>query len=531
MPPMKQPDPKRLIDQIITRSKDMPSYALFLGSGASATSDVKTAEQMVWEWRRKLYAEAKAEAKTDLPFPAWLSEQPWYEEGEYGMLFERLHPLPEMRRRVVESLVEDAEPSWGYAYLANLLEHNYFNVVFTTNFDDLLTEACYRYTDSTRPLVAAHDSAMRNVRIKSARPKIIKLHGDFLYESIKNTPEETKALESNTLEKVKQFSREYGLIVIGYSGRDVSIMNALQEALQEENSFLPGIFWCVYKSDLRISPALQRIAEDERVFIVPIDGFDGLMAEINDATGKGLPVGLSSPYNFTRARVSILSDRNAPGLSHPIIARDAATVREEFRRLPDEITNILPLQVLALQAEQNGDRQSALRWWKQEYDSGKGKVFAAYHIARILVDSDSIEELRNFVAMATEDTNATYFLLLSGKDNAVIDLADIELSKHPQREIPRINKAIALKRLGHKHEMENEIAMLSRQIEEGNVDRPSALQSGIAALRGAHEEMIYSLKESLDAHEITVDQAREFPVFEDYRDEADFQSLLSSYEA
>ena len=73
--------------------------------------------------------------------------------------------------------------------------------------------------------------------------------------------------------------------------------------------------------------------------------------------------------------------------------------------------------------------------------------------------------------------------------------------------------------------------MLSRQIEEGNVDRPSALQSGIAALREAHEEMIYSLKESLDAHEITVDQAREFPVFEDYRDEADFQSLLSSYEA
>ena len=436
MPPMKQPDPKRLIDQIITRSKDMPSYALFLGSGASATSGVKTAEQMVWEWRRKLYAEAKAEAKTDLPFPAWLSEQPWHEEGEYGMLFERLHPLPEMRRRVVESLVEDAEPSWGYAYLANLMEHNYFNVVFTTNFDDLLTEACYRYTDSTRPLVAAHDSAMRNVRIKSARPKIIKLHGDFLYESIKNTPEETKALESNTLEKVKQFSREYGLVVIGYSGRDVSIMNALQEALHEENSFLSGIFWCVYKSDLRISSALQRIAEDERVFIVPIDGFDGLMAEINDATGKGLPVGLSSPYNFTRDRVSILSDRNAPGLSHPIIARDAATVREEFRRLPDEITNILPLQVLALQAEQNGDRQSALRWWKQEYDSGKGKVFAAYHIARILVDSDSIEELRNFVAMATEDTNATYFLLLPGKDNAVIDLADIELSKHPPARNP-----------------------------------------------------------------------------------------------
>ena len=519
---MKQRDTRHLIDQIINRSEGVPSYALLLGSGASVTSGVKTAEDMVRHWRTILYERAQA----DQPFHEWLAVQPWYGEGEYGGLFEIMYATPPQRRIKVERLVEKAQPSWGYAYLANLLEHKYFNVVFTTNFDDLLTEACYRYTDSTRPLVAAHDSAMRNLRVNSARPKIVKMHGDFLYDSIKNTPSETKALESNTVDKLKEFSREYGLVVVGYSGRDASVMNALKGALHNKDSFPNGIYWCVYKHAPDMSGELQRIAKDKRVFIVRVDGFDELMAEINAATGKGLPIGLAAPYN----RISLLQDVDAPALAHPIIEKDAANVRDSFLKLPDEVADLLPLRMLAMRAEQKGDNRVALRWWKQEYDSGKN-AFAAYHIARILVNLNEIDELQRFAEATPHETSATYFLLLSGSDEEVIDLATSELLQHPHREVPRINKAIALKRLGRENEMADDLVTLENQMQQGQSDRPLALQAGIAALRGVHADMMRFLQEALDVRQITVEQAWKFPVFEDYREDEAFQALLSSYEA
>ena len=188
---MQRRDARHLATQVITRNGDVPSYALLLGSGASVSSGVKTAEQMVMDWQSRLFQRAD----TTQRFFEWIADQPWYgATDEYGKLFELMHDLPSQRRIVVEDILKDAEPSWGYAYLANLLDNNYFNVVLTTNFDDLLTEACYRFTNSVRPLVAAHDSTIRNLRVTSVRPKLVKLHGDFLYDNIKNTPQETAAV-------------------------------------------------------------------------------------------------------------------------------------------------------------------------------------------------------------------------------------------------------------------------------------------------------------------------------------------------
>lgn len=525
MPPMKQRNSKGLIDQIITRNRGVPNYALLLGAGASVTSGVKTAEEMVWEWRHELYQSAP----TSLPYQEWLEGQPWYGQAdEYGILFEDKHHMPEMRRKAIENLVEQAQPSLGYAYLANLLEHNYFNVVFTTNFDDLLTEACYRYMDSTRLLVAAHDSAMRNLRATSPRPKVIKLHGDFLYDSIKNTPKETESLEANTLAKLRQFSHEYGLVVVGYSGRDRSVMDALEQALIDEDSFSNGVYWCVYKRQTMDNPpALQRIAMDKRVYIVPIDGFDELMAEINDKAGIGLPIGLSDPYNFTRDRINVLYDTASPALDHPIIARDIAAGREAFRRVPSKS---VPLPLLARIAEDMGDKSRALRLWRQEHQAS-GKLFAAQHIMRVLADMQEFNELMKFVEAAPIEVDATYYLLLAGDNEAVIKRAEIENSREENHVLPLINKAIAFKRLGRMDEMEATLNHLELLMREERVDWAVSLRAGIAALRGIPQEMMHFLREALNMRQITIDQAREFPVFEDYRADEGFQALLSDYES
>ena len=171
---------------------------------------------MIEDWRRELFERSGA-----LTFQDWLDQQGWYgHDDEYSILFEALYDQPSQRRTHIEKCVKAATPGWGYVYLTNLLSHKFFDVVFTTNFDDLMNEACYLYSEDLRPIVAAHDSSIQTVRMTSRRPKVFNLHGDFLYDNIKNTVAELARLEVNTERKFAQFAQEYGLVVIGYSGRD-----------------------------------------------------------------------------------------------------------------------------------------------------------------------------------------------------------------------------------------------------------------------------------------------------------------------
>lgn len=204
---------EHLINLVSNKVDKAAQFALFLGAGASASSGVKTSMQMIAEWRRKLFASYKGPDE----FSKWLAKQDWHKsDDEYAILFERVYDQPSQRRAYIEKAVAKAKPSCGYAYLVSLIEKGLFNIVFTTNFDDLLNDACYGFTNTIRPMVCSHDSAVSSVRVMSERPKIVKLHGDFLYDSIKNTTSELQSLEANMRDKLMEFAKEYGLIVVGY---------------------------------------------------------------------------------------------------------------------------------------------------------------------------------------------------------------------------------------------------------------------------------------------------------------------------
>ena len=88
-----------------------------------------------------------------------------------------------------------------------------------------------------------------SLRITSKRPKIIKLHGDYLFDDIKNTVRELETLETNMRDKLKTIASEFGLIVIGYAGNDRSVMDTLGTLLKNDSTFPHGIYWCVLKSE------------------------------------------------------------------------------------------------------------------------------------------------------------------------------------------------------------------------------------------------------------------------------------------
>lgn len=280
-----------LIRHIKTKEKSSPAnYSIFLGAGASVTSEIRTAAQLIDEWAKELYERfcdgqvAESAEQARLYFESKHSS--WYSpDNPYSSLFEKKFDLPTQRRRFVEQEVDNKLPSIGYAYLASLVDNNYFNTIFTTNFDDLINEAFYLFSN-TRPLLCAHDSSIHSISITSKRPKIVKLHGDYLFDDIKSTLRETESLEQNTKEKFVEFCKEYGLIVVGYSGSDRSIMDVLEFLVRQENYLKNGVYWCLRRSD-KVCHALRNLIWKDKVYPVLIDGFDELFAEIHAQTVRG----------------------------------------------------------------------------------------------------------------------------------------------------------------------------------------------------------------------------------------------------
>lgn len=309
------------------------NYSLLLGAGASISSGIRSGEKLIEFWKQEIVNDEAGDNYRNNPDDYFKKEYvPWYDEtNPYSSLFEHRFDLQRQRRAFVEKEVAGKSPSIGYAYLVSLIENNYFNTIFTTNFDDLLNEAFYNFSQ-IRPIVCAQDSSISGITVTSSRPKIIKLHGDYLFENIKTTIRETESLEDNMKQKFQEFAKDYGLIVIGYAGNDRSIMDVLSTLLKRDDYFKNGIYWCIKKGD-EPSQELKRLLWKDRVFYVEIDGFDELMSEINDKlNGSNIPIKddiISLNYQRTIIR-KLTENAWIKETKSPILKRDCQILKKRL---------------------------------------------------------------------------------------------------------------------------------------------------------------------------------------------------------
>lgn len=264
-------------------------YSMLLGAGASVSSGIKTGQELVEEWLRHIYRKYNSSTENISldDIRKYLKENcyDWYKpDNEYASLFGKIYDLPYQRRNFIEREVNEAsEPSIGYQYLNRLAATETIDTFFTTNFDDLLEQAMSPYNDIKRPIVCAHDSSIFNISVRSKRTKIIKLHGDFLFNDLKSTKNELTQLTTNMKNKFEEFLKTYGLIVVGYAGNDDSIMSVLNDLVKKEEYLNNGIYWCIKKSDFaenKISSKLIELLKHPKVYYVLINDFDTFAAEL-----------------------------------------------------------------------------------------------------------------------------------------------------------------------------------------------------------------------------------------------------------
>lgn len=228
----------------------------------------------------------------------WLNEQGGYpkekSDEEYVFYAEKAFPLPGDRTRYFESLCFDKNPNIGYKLLCLLHKYRALKSVWTTNFDGLVERAAHQA--NITPININLDNPERIHRTENSQELLyIALHGDYKYSELKNTATELDSQQGTFKDRLKEYFVDKNLIVIGYSGRDKSLMEALTDAFS-----CPGagrLYWCGYGSfineDVKNLLTAARNAGRDAVF-VETDGFDKTMISILLSTYNSI---LLSTYN------------------------------------------------------------------------------------------------------------------------------------------------------------------------------------------------------------------------------------------
>lgn len=278
-----------------------PQLMWFLGAGASASAGLPTAADMVWEFKRELYvSQQKVSRKSlaDLSNPAVqaklqthidsLQNMPEFGAAdEYAALFEKVYPSEADRGTYINATIAGGKPSYGHLALATLMRAALVRIVWTTNFDSLLADACARIFDTTSSLttVGLDNSHLLVEAFNSEQwPVEIKLHGDFRSRRLKNTSEELRAQDGTLRTRLIHSCRQFGLVVVGYSGRDDSVMDEIDRAVKIDGSFPSGLFW-LHRGDTRPLPRVCELLNKARengieAALVPIDNFDETLRDL-----------------------------------------------------------------------------------------------------------------------------------------------------------------------------------------------------------------------------------------------------------
>ncbi|WBL78127.1 SIR2 family protein [Bradyrhizobium xenonodulans] len=237
-----------------------PNLMWLLGAGTSAAAGIPTAWDMIWEFKQQLYVSQRRVSPkmvADLANPAVQRNIQSFIDGlgsfpapgtpeEYASFFEAAYANEADRRTYLDSKIRGAKPSYGHIALATLMRCNRTRLVWTTNFDPLVADGCAKVYGGTGHLttVAIESAGLgREVMDEGRWPAEIKLHGDFRSRRLKNTTDELREQDARLRAAFIGACGRWGLIVAGYSGRDDSIIDALEGALDDEVAFPAGIFW------------------------------------------------------------------------------------------------------------------------------------------------------------------------------------------------------------------------------------------------------------------------------------------------
>lgn len=278
-----------------------PNLMWFVGAGASASAGVPTAGDMIWDFKQRLFVSQRhvsPKSVADLSSPAIRAQLQQHvdslgalpsagDDDEYAALFEAVFPAEQDRRTYIAARAEGAKPSFGHIALATFMKEGNCRLLWTTNFDHLNADACARVYGTTGALtVGSLDTPdlVHHAVGENRWPIEVKLHGDFHSRRLKNTAEELRHQDKRLRQLFMASCGRFGLIIAGYSGRDQSVMDTLEEVLGQPDRFPSGLFWLIRHGEIvpaRVARLIRRAqSAGVEAGLVRVSSFDEVLRDL-----------------------------------------------------------------------------------------------------------------------------------------------------------------------------------------------------------------------------------------------------------
>jgi hypothetical protein len=281
------------------------SLNFLLGAGASVQANIPATGTLIWQFKRKLYCEAhnvREEKFKDLEsernrkiiqsyFDLKGNSPTISSQDEYSYYFEKCYPNAIDRKAFIQRIVQGKNPSIGHKCLGVLFDTQKVNHIWTTNFDELIESGIKSINNASTFETLSQDNIHQLDNLNRFQ-RVIKLHGDYRYDRLQNTSEELQTLENDLLRYFTNIQTQSGLIVVGYSGNDKSVLGAFSETLKACNPFPYGLLWCIPKGQTPNQKVVEIIenvnakSKEKLSGFVEIDSFDDFLFELYIANEK-----------------------------------------------------------------------------------------------------------------------------------------------------------------------------------------------------------------------------------------------------
>ena len=296
-------------------------YALLLGSGISRSAKIPTGWEVTIDLVRRIAAMQADGAELDDPVQWYVSK--YGKEPRYSELLDAVAKTGAERSLVLRSYFEPTEeekernekqPTAAHKAIADLVAGGYVRTIITTNFDRLLEQAIQ--VAGIEPTVVSNGAQAQGIgALGQIRCLIVKVHGDYLEATIKNTPEELAQYDNALDVFLDRLLDEHALVVSGWSADyDTALVKAIERARNRRYS----TYWTFVSAPTEAAKHIITLRDAASVSIQGADTFFRGLAENVAALEK---FGNEHPLSI-KAAVTRLKQYIAEPVRHRVSLHD-----------------------------------------------------------------------------------------------------------------------------------------------------------------------------------------------------------------
>jgi hypothetical protein len=228
-------------------------YAVLLGSGVSTTAGIPTGWGVMQDLVKRAATAKDPNDGESIALAASDPEAWWLRHGDgqaldYSNLLEQLAPTGPTRRDLLGGYFEATDeqaaagekvPTKAHRSVAQLVRRGSVRVIVTTNFDRLMEHALDELSVSHQVIHRA-DQIPAMTPLTHAKATVIKVHGDYHDQDMRNTVNELKEYPKELVTLLGQILDEFGLVISGWSA---DWDRALVAALETRRTRRYPLYW------------------------------------------------------------------------------------------------------------------------------------------------------------------------------------------------------------------------------------------------------------------------------------------------